>query len=92
MANYGPDNIIQVRNEEEEALKVLIKEAWTQLRKTNWDITHSCTFNPQDKIQYPVAKSFKIFYEKEGWKVELKEGSTNFKFDFYNSEDISAID
>ena len=86
MAGYSLKDISIVKGQDEDILKTIIAEGWEILKKTNWDEREYCVYNPKRRVQYPVAKSFQIFYQNEGWKVSIHENPTNMKFTFYKPE------
>ena len=85
MAGFSFNDINSVSGEEEAILKQFIADAWSTMKRTNWDDTKYCTINPKFVVNYPVARNFKAFFENEGWKVQLKKEKRNYIFDVYKS-------
>ncbi len=83
MAGFSPNDMRQIRSNEEEKLKEHIIEAWSIMVKTNWGIKTHCIYNPQERIQYPMAMSLKKFYDNEGWDVHIMDEVSNYKFAIY---------
>jgi len=83
MAGYSLKDVSVVKGSEEDALKMVISEGWHMIKQINWDERDYCVFNPKTRIKYPVAKSFQVFFENEGWKVVIHENPTNMKFTIY---------
>ena len=87
MAGYSIKDLKQVTTQEETGLKQAIAEAWVSMKRTNWDDTKFCTVNPNIVLSFSQAKSFQVFFENEGWKVQLKRKDRNYFFDVYNLQD-----
>lgn len=91
MAGFGPNDIKKASGNEEAQLKQVIVDAWTTMKRTNWDDTRFCTVTPTFIITYSIAKNFKMFFESEGWKVQIKKAHRNYYFDVYsNYEDMHS--
>lgn len=88
MAGFSPKDISVVTSEEETVLKQLIADAWATMKRTNWDDTKYCTINPKQVLTFSQAKSFKSFFDNEGWVVVVKRAERNYKFDVY--QELSA--
>ncbi len=87
MAGYSIKDLKQVTTQEEAGLKQAIAEAWVTMKRTNWDDTKFCTINPNVVLSFSQAKCFQVFFENDGWKVQLKRKDRNYYFDVYNLTD-----
>ncbi len=89
MAGFSPTDIMRVSTEEEPLLKELIGHAWQTMKRTNWDNTKFCTVYPKKVLTFSQAKSFKSFYDTEGWHVVIKKKDRNYYFDIYQEFDFA---
>ncbi len=89
MAGFTPTDISRATTEEEPILKELISNAWATMKRTNWDDTKFCTINPKNVLTFAQAKSFKRFYDAEGWHVIIKKKERNYYFDIYQDLDFT---
>ena len=87
MAGYSIKDLKTVTTQEEVGLKQTIAEAWVTMKRTNWDDTKFCTINPNVVLSFSQAKNFQIFFENEGWTVQLKRKDRNYFFDVYHLAD-----
>ena len=85
MAGFTLNDIKVATGNEEAILKQVIAEAWTTMKRTNWDDTRFCTINPSVVLTFSQAKSFQTFFENEGWFVQIKKATRNYTFDIYRS-------
>ena len=85
MAGFTLNDIKVAAEHEQPILKQTIAEAWTTMKRTNWDDTRFCTINPSNVLTFSQAKSFQTFYESEGWYVQIKRATRNYYFDIYRT-------
>ena len=83
MAGYGINDIKVAAPHEEAVLKQVIAEAWVTMKRVNWDDTKFCTINPKAVLTFSQAKNFQVFWESEGWTVQIKRAERNYFFDIY---------
>lgn len=57
-------DISNIKGQEEDVLKYIVAEGWEMLKKVNWDNRDYCVYNPKKRVQYPIAKSFSVFFRK----------------------------
>ncbi len=84
MAGYSINDLRVAAPHEEGTVKQLIAEAWVTMKRVNWDDTKFVTINPKVVLSFSQAKSFQVFWESEGWTVQIKKAERNYFFDIYN--------
>ncbi len=87
MAGFTLKDITIAKGVEEEKVKVMVAEAWELMKKVNWDARKFCLYNPKERVNYPISRSFKSYMESEGWDVVIIEEPNNFKFQIYRPLD-----
>jgi hypothetical protein len=88
MAGYTLNDLKVAAPHEEPALKQTIADTWVTMKRVNWDDTRFCTINPKFVFTFSMAKNFQVFWENEGWFVQIKRAERNYYFDIYRSFDL----